>query len=163
MQRYQRQKDISESDAKPKAQKCNIPLKEKRSPPHLLLLPLAAKKDNNLKTKMHKICWYQEGWNWHAWQKTLTHLWKGPGWGPYVPGYWLSLVFALKQDIAKLKQSACCRRYAKISLKEEEGAHCLQIGAYLTFLISWLIVKERVTGAVKSEEKNMFFLVINMF
>ena len=73
------------------------------------------------------------------------------------------LIFALKQDIAKLKQSACCRRYAKISLKEEEGAHCLQIGAYLTFLISWLIVKERVTGAVKSEEKNMFFLVINMF
>ena len=51
----------------------------------------------------------------------------------------------------------------KISLKEEEGAHCLQIGAYLTFLISWLIVKERLTGAVKSEEKNMFFLVINMF
>ena len=44
----------------------------------------------------------------------------------------------------------------KISLKEEEGEHCLQIGAYLTFLISWLTVKERLTGAVKSEEKNMF-------
>ena len=47
---------------------------------------------------------------------------------------------------------------AKISLKEEEGAHCLQIGAYLTFLISWLIVKERVTGAVKSEGKKHVFL-----
>ena len=48
------------------------------------------KKDNNLKTKMHKICWYQEGWNWHAWQKTLTHLWKGPAWGPHVLEFWLS-------------------------------------------------------------------------
>ena len=59
----------------------------------------------------------------------------------------------LKQDIAKLKQSACCQKYL---LKEEEGAHCLQIGAYLTFLISWLIVKERLTGAVTSEEKTCF-------
>ena len=33
MQRYQRQKDISESDAKPKAQKCNILLKEKKEIP----------------------------------------------------------------------------------------------------------------------------------
>ena len=54
MQRYQRQKDISESDAKPKAQKCNILLKEKRSPP-ANTAPCRKKKDNNLKTQMHKI------------------------------------------------------------------------------------------------------------
>ena len=159
MQRYQRQKDISESDAKPKAQKCNILLKEKRSPSPPANTASCRKKRQQL-----------ENANAQDWLITrrlkLTSLTEDTGTlmerarlGSLCSRVLVVLIFALKQDIAKLKQSACCQRY----LWKKEGAHCLQIGAYLTFLISWLIVKERLTGAVKSEEKNMFFLVINMF
>ena len=157
MQRYQRQKDISESDAKPKAQKCNILLKEKRSPPA---------NTASCRKKRQQL----ENANAQDWLITrrlkLTSLTEDTGslmerarLGSLCSRVLVVLIFALKQDLVKLKQSACCQRY----LWKKEGAHCLQIGAYLTFLISWLIVKERLTGAVKSEEKNMFFLVINMF
>ena len=146
MQRYQRQKDISESDAKPKAQKCNILLKEKRSPPANTASCRKKRQQLERKRKCTRL--------------KLTSLTEDTGTlmerarlGSLCFRVLVVLIFALKQDIAKLKQSACCQRYL---LKEEEGAHCLQIGAYLTFLISWLIVKERLTGAVKSEEKTCF-------
>ena len=117
MQRYQRQKDISESDAKPKAQKCNILLKEKRSPPHLLTLPLAAKKDKNLKTKIAQ--------DWLITRRLkLTSLTEDTGTlmerarlGSLCSRVLVVLIFALKQDIVKLKQSACCQRYAKTDLR----------------------------------------------
>ena len=77
MQRYQRQKDISESDAKPKAQKCNILLKEKRSPPHLLTLPLAAKKDNNLKTQIAQVWLITRRLKLTSLTEDTGTLWKG--------------------------------------------------------------------------------------
>ena len=151
MQRYQRQKDISESDAKPKAQKCNILLKEKRSPP-ANTASCCKKKTTTWKQNAQDLLITR--------RLKLTSLTEDTGTlmerarlGSLCSRVLVVLIFALKQDIVKLKQSACCQRYL---LKEEEGAHCLQIGAYLTFLISWLIVKERLTGAVKSEEKTCF-------